>query len=60
MNFEIDWATWIRSDPHGKTVAIASRCSKEYNKNDPTNIYRPWGFQPGHQQLSEMGKDRRV
>ncbi|CAE7634963.1 yihS, partial [Symbiodinium necroappetens] len=21
----------------------------EYNKNDPTNIYRPWGFQPGHQ-----------
>jgi len=22
---------------------------KEYNKNDPTNIYRPWGFQPGHQ-----------
>eukprot|EP00928_Gymnodinium_smaydae_P021450 TRINITY_DN18368_c0_g1_i1.p1 TRINITY_DN18368_c0_g1~~TRINITY_DN18368_c0_g1_i1.p1 ORF type:complete len:409 (+),score=70.12 TRINITY_DN18368_c0_g1_i1:65-1291(+) len=21
----------------------------EYSKNDPTNIYRPWGFQPGHQ-----------
>jgi len=21
----------------------------EYNKNDRTNIYRPWGFQPGHQ-----------
>lgn len=21
----------------------------EYNKDDPTNIYRPWGFQPGHQ-----------
>eukprot|EP00434_Breviolum_minutum_P038960 symbB.v1.2.034573.t1/scaffold4486.1/size39079/2 len=21
----------------------------EYNKNDPSNIYRPWGFQPGHQ-----------
>jgi mannose/cellobiose epimerase-like protein (N-acyl-D-glucosamine 2-epimerase family) len=21
----------------------------DYNKNDPTNIYRPWGFQPGHQ-----------
>merc|ERR550537_1135975 len=21
----------------------------EYNRNDPTNIYRPWGFQPGHQ-----------
>lgn len=21
----------------------------EYNKHDPTNIYRPWGFQPGHQ-----------
>eukprot|EP00971_Amphidinium_carterae_P137554 2726022-Amphidinium_carterae.1 len=21
----------------------------EYNKNDPTNIYRAWGFQPGHQ-----------
>lgn len=21
----------------------------EYNKNDPRNLYRPWGFQPGHQ-----------
>jgi mannose/cellobiose epimerase-like protein (N-acyl-D-glucosamine 2-epimerase family) len=21
----------------------------DYNKTDPTNIYRPWGFQPGHQ-----------
>ncbi|CAK9105421.1 unnamed protein product [Durusdinium trenchii] len=21
----------------------------DYNKNDPSNIYRPWGFQPGHQ-----------
>ena len=21
----------------------------EYNKSDPTNIYRPWGYQPGHQ-----------
>jgi len=21
----------------------------EYNKNDPKNLYRPWGFQPGHQ-----------
>lgn len=21
----------------------------EYNKDDPKNIYRPWGFQPGHQ-----------
>ena len=20
-----------------------------YNKNDPKNLYRPWGFQPGHQ-----------
>ncbi|MDJ0906820.1 MAG: AGE family epimerase/isomerase [Woeseiaceae bacterium] len=20
-----------------------------YNKNDPQNLYRPWGFQPGHQ-----------
>lgn len=27
----------------------------EYNKNDPTNIYRPWGFQPGHQ--SEWAKN---
>lgn len=21
----------------------------EYNKNDKTNIFRPWGYQPGHQ-----------
>ena len=21
----------------------------EYNKDDPQNLYRPWGFQPGHQ-----------
>lgn len=21
----------------------------EYNKNDPKNLFRPWGFQPGHQ-----------
>jgi len=21
----------------------------EYNKDDPANMYRPWGFQPGHQ-----------
>ncbi len=21
----------------------------EYNKDDPRNLYRPWGFQPGHQ-----------
>lgn len=21
----------------------------EYNKQDPKNLYRPWGFQPGHQ-----------
>ncbi|GGD70672.1 AGE family epimerase/isomerase [Lacimicrobium alkaliphilum] len=21
----------------------------EYNKTDPKNLYRPWGFQPGHQ-----------
>ena len=21
----------------------------EYNKEDPNNLYRPWGFQPGHQ-----------
>lgn len=21
----------------------------DYNKNDPGNLYRPWGFQPGHQ-----------
>src|SRR6202023_1283222 len=21
----------------------------EYNKGDKTNIFRPWGFQPGHQ-----------
>lgn len=21
----------------------------EYNKDDPKNLYRPWGFQPGHQ-----------
>lgn len=21
----------------------------EYNRNDPKNLYRPWGFQPGHQ-----------
>lgn len=21
----------------------------DYNKDDPTNLYRPWGFQPGHQ-----------
>ncbi len=21
----------------------------DYNKDDPKNIYRPWGFQPGHQ-----------
>lgn len=21
----------------------------EYNKHDPKNLYRPWGFQPGHQ-----------
>lgn len=21
----------------------------EYNKSDPKNLYRPWGFQPGHQ-----------
>ena len=21
----------------------------DYNKNDPQNLYRPWGFQPGHQ-----------
>ena len=21
----------------------------EYNRNDPRNLYRPWGFQPGHQ-----------
>lgn len=27
----------------------------EYNKNDPSNIYRPWGFQPGHQ--SEWSKN---
>jgi mannose/cellobiose epimerase-like protein (N-acyl-D-glucosamine 2-epimerase family) len=27
----------------------------EYNKNDITNIYRPWGFQPGHQ--SEWSKN---
>jgi mannose/cellobiose epimerase-like protein (N-acyl-D-glucosamine 2-epimerase family) len=20
----------------------------EYNRNDPTNIFRPWGYQPGH------------
>ena len=26
----------------------------EYNKNDPSNIYRPWGFQPGHQQLGML------
>lgn len=27
----------------------------EYNRNDPSNIYRPWGFQPGHQ--SEWAKN---
>merc|ERR1719384_628771 len=21
----------------------------DYNKDDPKNLYRPWGFQPGHQ-----------
>eukprot|EP00421_Protoceratium_reticulatum_P021201 CAMPEP_0168396032 /NCGR_PEP_ID=MMETSP0228-20121227/20347_1 /TAXON_ID=133427 /ORGANISM="Protoceratium reticulatum, Strain CCCM 535 (=CCMP 1889)" /LENGTH=105 /DNA_ID=CAMNT_0008409477 /DNA_START=12 /DNA_END=326 /DNA_ORIENTATION=+ len=21
----------------------------EYNRDDPKNLYRPWGFQPGHQ-----------
>lgn len=21
----------------------------DYNKDDPNNLYRPWGFQPGHQ-----------
>ncbi len=21
----------------------------DYNKNDPKNLFRPWGFQPGHQ-----------
>ncbi|GDY26910.1 N-acylglucosamine 2-epimerase [Agarivorans sp. Toyoura001] len=21
----------------------------EFNRNDPKNLYRPWGFQPGHQ-----------
>ncbi len=21
----------------------------DYNRNDPKNLYRPWGFQPGHQ-----------
>lgn len=21
----------------------------DYNKDDPANLYRPWGFQPGHQ-----------
>lgn len=21
----------------------------DYNRNDPANLYRPWGFQPGHQ-----------
>ena len=26
----------------------------EYNKNDRTNIFRPWGFQPGH--LTEWAK----
>lgn len=26
----------------------------EYNKQDPKNLYRPWGFQPGH--LSEWAK----
>ena len=26
----------------------------DYNKDDPKNLYRPWGFQPGHQ--TEWGK----
>lgn len=26
----------------------------EYNKDDPKNLYRPWGFQPGH--LTEWAK----
>ncbi|RJG49511.1 AGE family epimerase/isomerase [Motilimonas pumila] len=26
----------------------------EYNKNDPKNLYKPWGFQPGH--LTEWAK----
>lgn len=26
----------------------------EYNKNDPKNLYRPWGYQPGH--LTEWAK----
>ncbi|WP_241301498.1 AGE family epimerase/isomerase [Microbulbifer elongatus] len=25
------------------------RIDWEYNKDDPKNLYRPWGFQPGHQ-----------
>lgn len=27
----------------------------DYNKDDPQNLYRPWGFQPGHQ--SEWAKN---
>ncbi|UPW19305.1 AGE family epimerase/isomerase [Agarivorans sp. TSD2052] len=25
------------------------RVDWEFNRNDPKNLYRPWGFQPGHQ-----------
>ncbi|CAE7198741.1 yihS [Symbiodinium natans] len=47
VNFEIDWASWIPQ--HLALFASDAPSTQEYNKNDPTNIYRPWGFQPGHQ-----------
>jgi mannose/cellobiose epimerase-like protein (N-acyl-D-glucosamine 2-epimerase family) len=39
----------------------------DFNRNDPKNLYRPWGYQPGHQtewaklllQLNRLAPDRR-
>ena len=36
--------------------AACNHSAQEYNKNDPSNIYRPWGFQPGHQLLGRKTK----
>lgn len=40
------WNQWNHDMPLTPSVRV-----QEYNKNDPSNIYRPWGFQPGHQKL---------
>ena len=42
-------ATTPPTAPPPHPGGVLAQVDWDYNKTDPTNIYRPWGFQPGHQ-----------